>query len=345
MNGKEHLWEIQRDVLLCYIVDAEGHKSLDKDAFLPSAAYIKDGKIQDFMYDSFIFLPQPNYLYNPNGGGKKPLKKENWLSYLDEDEFAPGLNADALNAAVGEAKAALGNRTYRAEIYLSLFYPVTAVSDFGEVDGRRLDFGRLEDRKAALRWMVDEAIARFRSRGYEHLRLGGFYWFTEGMDKEAGDFEMLLETTNYIRKQGCMTCWCPYFWAHGYDRWRELGFDFAAHQANYFPETHKAWPNRGTAERLPLAAEAAEKYKIGVGMEMADTRPTSVEVIKEYFEAGANFGFMYAPHIYYMGVGPNNIRILCKSDDAYIRSAYDELYRYIHKTLDPASINKNMPEA
>lgn len=336
-----NLWDIQRDVLLCYIVEADGRLSLDKDAFLPSAAYIQDGKIQDFMYDSFIFLPQPDYLYD---GDKRPLNKKNWLDYLDGEEFAPGLNVDALNAAVGEAKDALGNHDYRAEIYLSLFYPVTAVTDFGEVNGRQLNFSRLEDRKAALHWIVDEAIARFCERHYEHLRLGGFYWFTEDLDKEIGDLEMLRDITDYIREQGCMTCWCPYFWAHGYDRWRELGFDFAAHQANYFPETHKHWPNRGTAERLPLAAEAAKKYKIGVGMEMANTWPTSVAVIKEYFEAGATLGFMQAPHIYYMGVGPNNIRILCESDDAYIRSAYDELYRFIHKTLDPASIVKKMPQ-
>ena len=329
----------EKDALLCYIVDEEtGRMPLDKEAFLPSAAYIRDGEIKDFMYDSFIFLPQPNYLYDDRGF-KRPFKQKDWLHFLTDEELAPGFNVNALETAVGEAKAALGNRDYRAEVYLSLFYPVPAVSDFGEAEGRQLDFSRLADRKAGLKWMVDEAIGRFSKQQYQNLQLGGFYWFTEGMEQEENT-ELLQYLTDYVRSQGYKTCWCPYFLAPGYDKWRELGFDFAAHQANYFPEHHRDWPNRGTAERLPMVAETVKQYGLGVGMEMADVEEESIDIIKEYFEAGATRGFMQTPHIYYMGVGPNNIRRLCEAADPYLRSAYDELYRFIHNTLEPDSIVK-----
>lgn len=331
---------MEKDILLCYIVDMFRKRHIDKETFLPAAAKLENGKITDFMYDSFIFLPQPNYLYDylPTGARIKSLKKEDILSYIIDEQFAPGMNIDALDAAVGEAKKALGRPDYKANVFMTLLYPESSVTEFGTVDGRNLNFSLLEDRKAALKWMADESLKQFDSRNYKNIRAAGFYWFYEDMSFKDNNREMVGYISDYVRSRGCKTCWCPYFGALGHDIWKEIGFDIAAHQANFFPEHHKDWPNRGTEERLPMVAEITKKTGIGVGMEMSDSRHESACVFKQYLKAGAHYGFMHYPHIYYIGSGPKTVREIYESDDPYVRSVYGELHKFINRTLNPDEV-------
>ncbi len=332
---------MEKDLLLCYIVDASGHLYIDKETFMPSVAKMQNGKVTDFMYDSFIFLSQPNYLYNytADGAYRKPMTMADWQAYLTDEEFAAGYNIDALNAAVGEAKAALGNTDYKANVFMTLMYPVSDVTNFGTVDGKNLDFSNMQDRMAGIKWLVDTSLAMFNSRGYEHIRPAGFYWFTEDLSFSDGNEPLLRFTTDYVRSLGRKTCWCPYFLACGYDRWQDMGFDIAAHQANFFPEHKKMWPNRGTAERLPAVAEISKKTGIGVGMEMSDSLPASAHVFKQYLKAGAETGFMHKPHIYYIGTGPKTLKAVFESKDEYVKSVYGELHKFINRTLKPEEIN------
>ena len=67
----------EKDILLCYIVNAQGKCIHPKERFIKSAGYIKNGKVTDHMFDSFLFLCSPNYLYNyfPGGYALKELTK------------------------------------------------------------------------------------------------------------------------------------------------------------------------------------------------------------------------------------------------------------------------------
>ena len=42
------------------------------------------------------------------------------------------------------------------------------------------DFTVLEDRIAALKWLVDEQEKRFIEKKYKNLQLSGYYWFDRG---------------------------------------------------------------------------------------------------------------------------------------------------------------------
>lgn len=331
----------EKDMLLCYIADEWHNIHIEKELFIPCAGYIKDGRIEDHMYDSYIFLCQPNFLYawNEQGAYLKPLTKADWLKYITDHEFAEGKNISALDEAVGEVKKAVNDGEYKANVFMTLFYPVKTAENFGEVCGKKLDFKNQEDRNLAMKWMVDESIRQFNEKNYQNIRLAGFYWFCEDLDySDEGSKFITRFITDYIRSKGLKTCWCPYFYAAGYDQWKELGFDIAAHQANYFPLHHADWPNRGGRERLPLVAETVKKCGIGVGMEMGDAEQASAEIFKEYMKAGVEFGFMHAPHIYYMGRGPLTVSAMSKSDNPVLRSAYDELYKYIHRVLTSEDI-------
>ncbi len=325
-----------KDLLLCYIVSARGSHDLQPQTFTHAVGYHQNGVIKDHMFDSFIMLSSPNYLYDYFEDGSyalKPLTKSDWLTYITKEELAKGRSIDALNTAVGKVKRAIGDGEYRANVFMTLFYPVPTVRDFGEVEGKNLDLAVMEDKKAALRWMADESAARFEAAGFEHLRLAGFYWYCEEVNFMDTDKGLTEDITDYVRQKGMLTCWCPFYGAPGYRDWKEMGFDIATQQANYFPEHRAHWPNRGGKERLAGVAADSKAYGLGVGMEMSDYEHESVAVFKDYMKAGVRDGFMQMPHIYYMDLGPTVVQAVAASDDPYLRSVYDELYHYIHRDL------------
>ena len=327
--------EIKNNALLTYIANAEISLDIDVDTFLPSVGYINNGKITDFMFDSFIFLPSPNYLYDyaPGGsGGIKPLNKEQWYEYINTVQFKEGMNSDALNEAVGIIKKELGNKDYKVKVFMSLFYPHSKMNDFGEVDGENLDLANVEHKKKALKWMVDTYIEEFEKRNYENIEIGGFYWFTESISKNPDEKneEYLRYLTDYVRSRGYITVWVAYFLANGHNRWAEIGFDALSEQSNYFPE-HKNWPNQGGKERLPQITEIVRKYGCGAAIEMADGRERSAEIVNEYYDEGAASGWMDSFHAYYMSHGPLLVKEIANSENEMIRSAYDNTYRFIHK--------------
>ncbi len=335
--------KVGEDILLCYISEAWKDISISKDEFLPSVAYTVDGKIVDYMYDSFIFLCQPNYLYSWDSNGAaylKPFTKSDWSNYISNEEFASDKNINALDSAVGEAKKALNDTDYKAKVYMTLFYPVTTVTSFGTVNGKNLNLSVLEDRYTAMEWMVDESIRQFNSKNYQNIELAGFYWFCEEMYETGGDgLKIAQHTTDYVRTKGLITTWCPYYKASQYNNYKALGFDIATEQANYFPEHRTDWPNKGGSERLDGVALDHQKYGIGVGMEMADTEVASALVFKEYMKAAIEKDFMQTDHIYYMSTGPELIKTLSESNNTLLRTTYDELYEFLHRTLNVDDIS------
>ena len=325
------------DILLSYVSTTNQSVCATKEDFLASAGYYKDGKLQDYMFDSFIFLCQPNFLYGWNSDGSsylKPYTKSDWQNYITSAEFAANKNINALDAAVGELKHQLNDPNYKAKVYMTLFYPVPEVTSFGIVNGKNLNLSVLEDRYAAMEWMVDESIEQFNSHNYQNVELAGFYWFCEEMYEPYADGAKIAKhTTDYVRSKGLKTVWCPYFGATRYANWKPLGFDIAAMQANYFPSHHSDWPNAGGSERLDQIANAVRLYKIGVGMELSDIQTESIKIFKEYMSAAITKDFYVTNHIYYMDIGPSLVSTIAKSTDAYTRSTYDELYKFLNRTL------------
>jgi hypothetical protein len=326
------------DVLLSYINIGN---SITKEMFMPCVAYLVNDQIMDTMFDSFTLLPNPNYLYHYGSQdfGMKAMTKSDWQSYINDIQYARGVNMDALEAAVGEVTATLGKNDYQAGVFLSLFYPVRSVSNFGVVDGKNLNLSNLEDRKAAVKWMVDEHVRQFRAKNYRNVELAGFYWFIESMRAEDPDMtEVVKYITDYVRSLDLITTWVPYFKARGYNYWREYGFDKVAMQANYFPARPDA-PNAGPISRLTEVAALSKSLDMGVELELhcaitdADAIfKTAVTGFKQYMKVGVEKDYMKVFHKYYMGNGPIMVNELC-TRNSYTQSAYDELYLFIKKTL------------
>ena len=325
-----------KDVLLAYFCH-ESKKPITKDIFLPHVAYMENGEIKDTLFDGFLFLPYVAFLYDKYK--KRPLKKESWQYYIDTQYVKDG-NMDALEQAAAEVGEKLGMPDYKVKVYLSILYPVTEVTEFGEIDGKNLDFSKLEDRKAGLKWLIDEQYKRFIEKNYKHIELKGYYWFTEEINySDSQLLELLRYTTDYVRDMGLITTWIPYFHASGYNDWQNLGFDVVCYQPNY--AFNQAVPD----SRLFNAASTAKLHGMCIELEVGGTQPWNIERIKKYYAAGALTGYMKdAAHMYYQGGVPDVYYSAYKSEDPDLHSVYTDTYRFIKGTFDPNEIEFNLED-
>lgn len=325
------------NALKCYIINENGKTSINKEVFLPSAAYIDGGKISDFMFDSFIFLPSPNFAYDYHtpieqlgGERKRAFTKEQLKSYIDE-QLLDNLNCSALEEALYKTKEALKNTDYKANAFLSLFLPPRRLKDFGFLDGQKLDGSSDENRIKILKWMMDETVSSFNSKGYKNIRLKGFYLFHEAIDVE-NDGKILRAMSDYAHSLGYEVVFGPYFGAKGHDCWEECGFDYVAMQANYFP-ARPDWPNAGSIERLKQAADIIKDRNMGIELELSGVSRVGIAGFKEYLKAGIQFGYMNRYSSYYICAGPKSINEILNSDDPFIRSVYTDLYKFLKEKL------------
>ncbi|MBO5869824.1 MAG: DUF4855 domain-containing protein, partial [Clostridia bacterium] len=186
MNGYENLcltytWNPSR-------TDNGRHTEAD---LMPYVAYLdKNGNVQDFFFDSFLFLPCVKL--GASGGSmhydsSNPTLAIDWTSYI-EDTFDEGVNVDALDSAFGKAKAKLNAPDKKAGVFFTILYPNKfAGSSFGSLGGREVDMSKIEDRKYAVKWMIDEQLRLYTEAGYENLDLIGFYWLEEFMLRTSTD--------------------------------------------------------------------------------------------------------------------------------------------------------------
>jgi len=324
-------------VLKTYITN----NPITEEQFLDSVAYMVDGKITDTLFDAFVFTPTPNYMYSYDNcvGVKRPYTKQDWLSFIHNETFLSGKNMDALEKAVASLKSALGLKEYKVKVFLSLLYPNQVVTDFGEVNGKNLNFSNEDDRFEAIKWLIKEQLSVFESRNYQNIEVEGFFWFTEEVECEE-DAILIRKITDYLHETKYASMWSPYFNCRGFDGGRilpSLNFDRVTMQANYYPAS-KTIPNNGDIARLQKNADNTRNFGIGFEMEIGGNQPASVKGFKEYMYAGLQFGFAQGYHVWYLSGGPNQVSSLCRFDECYQRSAYDEMYRYIKGKLKLSDI-------
>lgn len=314
-----------KDVVLAYFCHEE-RKPLDVSVFKPYVGYLDaDGKAKDTLFDGYLFLPFVAFLYDKYV--KKPLNKEKWQYYMDQ-QFLDGKNLDALEKAVEEVGNELGNPDMKVKVFFSILYPVVEQHDFGMVDGKNRDLSVLEDRLAVLKWLIDEQEQRFYEKKYKHLDLVGYYWFTEEIDyADKQLMEMIRFTTEYIRSKKMITTWIPYFQASGYDDWRRVGFDMACYQPNY------AFRQNIPEQRLFDAAQTAKLLGMCIELEVGGTQEWNIQHTRNYYAAGAVTGYMReAAHMYYQGGMPGCFYDAYHSTDPELHSMYDDTYRFIKGT-------------
>lgn len=220
-----------RDMVLIY-AGGTHRKVWDKEKFEPYVSMSVEKEKPAWLFDGFLFLE----IKNGQGRGfasyyeKDGARKQEWTKLLD-DYFASGQMICALNDCVGEARRHNSKKFTKKKVVIGLPEPIPNQKDWGEINGKKMDFSNDEDRLAACHWFVDYAIKKFDEAQLDNLELSGFYWIAE----EATNSRTLAHNVgDYVRTQGLNFNWIPYFRSDGFQEWRSLGFDIAYLQPNYF---------------------------------------------------------------------------------------------------------------
>ncbi|MFH0792551.1 MAG: DUF4855 domain-containing protein [bacterium] len=215
---------------------------------------------EEWLFDGFLFIEFKDGMKHEyaKGYGLQPARKQEWTWYLDR-LFEKGVSLSALDARIEQTIARLGAPKRPRRVVLTLPEPIAGQTDWGEFEGRALDFTRQADRVAACQWYLGEIKQRWERAGLRHLELVGIYWVAE---HTKGDGERILpDVARIVHDQNLKFFWIPYWNAPGAQNWRELGFDMAYQQPNHFfhPEVADS--------RLDEAVAFAKRFAMGMEME------------------------------------------------------------------------------
>jgi hypothetical protein len=213
-----------------------------------------------WLFDTFLFLELRSREDTgmTAGFGTRPANKSEWLEYL-VSMFAAGEALSALDAQVGSLGNRIGAPLRPRQVVLSPPEPISGFKDWGQLDGRRLDFSKAEDRLVAYQWFTAQMYDRYAKAKFKNLRLAGFYWLPESVGDDGSSFTQFL--AGFSHSRGLKSFYIPFFGAQGAANYREHGLDIAWLQPNYFftptiPE-----------QRLHETTRIAREHQIGLEME------------------------------------------------------------------------------
>ncbi|HEX3009355.1 MAG TPA: DUF4855 domain-containing protein [Bacteroidales bacterium] len=229
-----------------------------------------------WLFDGFLFLEIfdriNKYEYDP-GFGYQTAAREQWEWLLDR-YFGDKKGPDALEAVL-DSLSRCGKTPLRPrKVVISIPCPVQGFAGWGELDGRKIDFGKAEDQVRVACWFIDKAMEKWKTKNYKHIRLDGFYWVHEAAGKDYG---IIPQVKAYLKKKNMKLYWVPYWNAERADQWSSLGFDFAYQQPNYFFSTDIPY------QRLDDACVFGSKHGLGMEMEF-DHDVAKPEIRKRYYD-------------------------------------------------------------
>ena len=229
-----------------------------------------------WLFDGFLFLEIfdniRGYEWDP-GFKHKTAARDQWEWLLDR-YFGKDKGPDALEAIL-DSLSGKGKTPVRArKVVISIPCPVQGFTEWGELDGKKMDFNNAGDQIAAACWFIDMTLAKWEDKKYDHIQLDGFYWVHEAAGK---DFAIIPEVKEYLRKKEMKLYWIPYWNAERSAQWSSLGFDLAYQQPNYFFSTKTPY------QRLDDACNFAEQHGLGMEMEF-DNNVSKPEFRTRYYD-------------------------------------------------------------
>ncbi len=252
---------IAKDMVLIYSGGAHRSHTWTQDLFAPYVSMKnEEGNVQ-WLFDGYLFLEIHNGTRGFASGYRKlPCRKEEWKKLLD-DYFTPGINICALNDEIGKVRKEAPKHFFKKKIVIGMPEPIPHQKDWGEVNGKQLDFDNQEDRMTACQWFVDYAIQKFKEAKLKNVELSGFYWIAEEATNSRG---LSIQVGDYVRSKKYNFNWIPYYRSDGFQDWRKLGFDIAYLQPNYF------FNDKIPIERLDNACKLGYENHMSMEMEFDD---------------------------------------------------------------------------
>lgn len=228
----------------------------------------------------------PGFLYLEFKMGKKQLVygytqenacREDWQKLIDK-YFMSNMGFDALDKCIEKYKKELGEPPFRHKVVISIPSPIHNQSDWGKVNGRTLNFAKSDaDRIQAVKWYIDELLSRFQKAHFKNFDLEGLYWVDENTHYCR---TILPAVSDYVHSKKLLFYWIPYFNGTGSLDWKQMGFDIAYLQPNYFFRLQLG------IERLYQTCERAKANGMGLEFEFDhkyfDTRDKHASRFTDY---------------------------------------------------------------
>lgn len=288
------------DMVLMYYGGVHRKTTWNHDQCMSSVAYEDaHGKLH-WMFDGFLFLEFKNGKGRAYASYYEPLpcRKVEWEE-LAQCYFVDGRACSALEECIDEVKAQIGEPKHKRQVVVTLPEPVPGQKDWGQLNGKDLDFDNDEDRIEACKWYIDEVIRIFKSKNYKNLELSGFYWVAE----EATHSRTIVhQVGDYMRSLGYKFYWIPYWGSDGHGEWKELKFDVAYQQPNYF-----FYQQKPDSVHLPKVCEFAKERGMYLEVEFDERALKSnpdyrADRLHDYMDAFRKCGALDSlPLAYYIG--------------------------------------------
>jgi hypothetical protein len=296
------------------------------DEYAPYVSAVDSRDHQEkWLFDGFLFIEYVNGKKHALEEGLKlpPADQQDWQDLLARN-FEPGHGLAALEQTCAETEKRIGPPLRPRQVVLTLPEPIEGATNWGVLDGRKLDFAILAHRVAACEWHIDNALKQWQELSPRHLTLAGFYFVPERTLGTTPRFLPLI--AQKIHARGKQFYWIPYWWARGAAEWKQHGFDIAWQQPNHF--FHPELPD----SRLQEACAFARAHGMGMEMELDERLISKPETFAPRFDAylkafEANGAKSSSSIAYYEGGG--TLLHLSKSEKPDVRHYYDRLAEWV----------------
>ena len=157
-----------RDLMLIYDGYDDG-RAFDDKRFAKYAA--SDDDAPQWLFDGYLFLTAHRGGKSFSGGLNRPASnKQDWEAivdfYLEDTHSIP-----ALDRAVGALRDQIGGTFHRRKVVIFMPEPQEGQTDWGEIDGKAMDFSNYPDRIAACKWYVDMVVEKFAQHDFRNIQL------------------------------------------------------------------------------------------------------------------------------------------------------------------------------
>ncbi len=318
------------------------------DMLLPFVGYISEkNTVTDTMFDSVTFAILQSRapsggkaVYFSSGTAEENTAVKSDFDFFIQNLFQDGYNMDALDQAYALVKDSLSlSESKKLNVTVQLPFVYKTSRPFGDINGDgtdELSFTPAQ-RLAVYEYYMDGVISNFAKKDYKNITLAGFYQGCESVpvSMSEDEFTLFALVNSAIHKRGLKSTWMPCFLGVGFEKHKELGFDFTYLQPNYM---FHGWKR----ECLSDFAKILTDYGLGAEIEI---NHTCVDSESELFEKdrqkyidcldfGAKHGYMNTTLAFYQGADPDSFYTAAASDDKLVRNLYDRTYRFIKGVYD-----------
>ncbi len=316
--------DVPNDLVLIY--DGGAHRKIqwNKEHFAPYVS-AEINREEKWLFDGFLFLEIHNGQGRGFASGYQALaaRKDEW-KHLLENYFAKGNAIHALNEQIDDIREnnRLSGKFKKRKIIISVPEPIPNQTDWGQLNGRSLQFFNKADRLDACKWYIDYAEQLFRNANFNHLELVGFYWLAE---EATNSRNLANDVADYLYEKKYDFYWIPYFNSDGYSEWKTLGFNVAYYQPNYFFNEDISY------SRLEEAVSRAQKFQMHMEVEFDDRALKNQGWgyrLNDYLDVYEKNGFFDSLKVAYYQ-GGDALYKLSKSGDDTDRKLYYRIVKLI----------------